>query len=259
MSKKIRIHTQEEFEKMRVSGMLAANTLKFIKQYIKPGITTNQINQLCHDFIIKNDGYPAPLNYKGFPKSVCTSINDIVCHGIPNDTALQEGDILNVDVTTIVNDFHGDTSNMFLVTDKNENEINSLYQDRIKLIDITKKALEIGISVAKPGNRFGEIGFAIQNFVESQGFSVVEDFCGHGIGKYFHAAPEVLHFGEKHWGAVIEPGMFFTIEPMINAGSKEVYISRNDGWTVRTKDGSLSAQFEHTIGITQTGNEIFTL
>lgn len=262
MARKIRIHTQDEFEKMKKTGSIAAKTLQFITPHIKPGVTTNQINQLCHDFIIANHAYPAPLNYKGFPKSVCTSINNVVCHGIPDSTSLKDGDIINIDVTTILDDWYGDTSLTFLVS-ATDDALNPTQIDRyarqIKLMQVTKKALQIGIEHAKPGNTFGDIGYAIQTFVESQGYAVVKDFCGHGIGKIFHTEPQVLHFGKKNSGHKIVPGMFFTIEPMVNEGTEDVEICKKDKWTVTTSDGKLSAQYEHTIGITESGNIIFTL
>ncbi len=245
------IHKKEDFEKMRVAGQLAASVLDYITDYVKEGVSTNHLNDLCHEFIVKNNAIPAPLNYKGFPKSICTSINHVVCHGIPNDKILKNGDILNIDVTVIVEGWYGDTSRMFFIG-------NPSIKAK-KLVDVTYNAMMLGIGQIKPGSRLGDIGHAIQSYVEQNHFSVVRDFCGHGIGRVFHDDPSILHYGKKNTGAVLESGMFFTVEPMINAGSWEVLISNIDKWTVTTKDKALSAQFEHTIGVTQDGVEIFTL
>lgn len=247
----IPIHTADDFEGMRKAGRLAAETLDYIAPYVVPGVTTEALDILCHNFILEHDAIPAPLNYHGFPKSICTSVNHVICHGIPGQKKLQTGDIINIDVTVILDGWHGDTSRMFLVG----NKINLKAR---KLVDVTYEALHRGIECVKPGNTFGDIGHAIQSFVEKNGFSVVRDFCGHGIGKTFHMDPQVLHYGKAGTGPVIQEGMFFTIEPMVNAGH---YASKilQDGWTAVTRDKSLSAQFEHTLGVTKTGCEIFTL
>ena len=247
----IHIHKPEDFESMRKAGRLAALTLDYITPHVKPGITTEALDKLCHEFIIQHDAIPAPLNYHGFPKSICTSINHVICHGIPGPKKLQKGDIINIDVTVILDGWHGDTSRMFFVGDK----INIKAK---KLVGVTYEAMMRGIECVKPGNTFGDIGHAIQSFAESQGFSVVRDFCGHGLGRTFHMPPEVVHFGKPGEGPVMEEGMFFTIEPMINVGGWESKILQ-DGWTAVTRDKSLSAQFEHSLAITSTGYEIFTL
>ena len=248
---KIKIHSAADFEKMRKAGKLAAETLDYIGDFIKPGISTLELNDLCHNFIVSRNAIPAPLNYKGFPKSICTSINHVVCHGIPNEKKLQNADIINIDVTVIVDGWFGDTSRMFYVgkpTTKAK-----------RLVSATYQALMLGIEQVKPGNYFGDIGHAIQSHIERQNFSVVRDFVGHGIGQVFHDHPNVYHFGKPGGGPLIEEGMFFTIEPMINAGKPETILSKIDGWTATTRDKSLSAQFEHTIGVTRSGFEIFTL
>ena len=239
----------EKFEKMRIAGKLAANTLDMITEYIKPGITTEKIDILCFEYIRDNGGYSAPLFYRGYTKSVCTSLNHVICHGIPSDRTLVEGDILNIDITAVVNDFYGDTSRMYVVPDISVKAKN--------LIDTTYESLINSIKILKPGIKLGDIGYEIQSYVEEKGFSVVKDFCGHGISDTFHEAPNILHYGSKNTGIELKPGMTFTIEPMINAGKFEVKIL-NDGWTAVTKDKSLSAQFEHTVGITENGYEIFT-
>ena len=246
----ITIHPQSAYPKMRAAGKLGAEVLDFITPYVEVGVTTEKLNQLCHDFIIENGAIPAPLNYRGFPKSICTSVNHVICHGIPGEKKLKNGDIVNIDVTVIVDGWYGDTSRMFLVGDVNIKAK--------KLVDTTYQAMMLGIEQVKPGATLGDIGYAIQNFAEDKGYSVVKDYCGHGIGQVFHDDPNVMHFGEKGTGMALEEGMFFTIEPMINIGSWETY-TLQDGWTAITKDRSLSAQFEHTIGITEDGNEIFTL
>ncbi|PPR46941.1 MAG: Methionine aminopeptidase [Alphaproteobacteria bacterium MarineAlpha5_Bin9] len=247
----IPIHKFKDFEGMRKAGKLTAKILDELNDIIQPGISTDKINNFCHDMILDNGATPAPLGYRGFPKSICTSVNHIVCHGIPSENKiLQSGDIINIDVTVILNGWHGDSSRMFVVGRINKKAEN--------LIKITYECLLKGIEVAIPGNHFGDIGYQIQKYAESKKYSVVRDFCGHGIGKIFHTPPSVLHFGKPNEGDEIKPGMFFTIEPMINIGKKEVKIL-NDGWTAVTRDKSLSAQFEHTIGITEKGNEIFTL
>ena len=239
----------EKFEKMSVAGKLAAQTLDMITEYIKPGISTNKIDQLCYEFIKDNKGYSAPLFYRGFKKSLCTSLNHVVCHGIPSDRILDDGDMLNVDVTAIVDDYHGDTSRMFCLG-KTSVKANNL-------ISVTYEAMMKAINILKPGIKLGDIGHEIQSYVESKGFSVVKDFCGHGISNVFHEYPNILHYGKKDTGIELESGMTFTIEPMINGGKYDVKIL-NDGWTAVTKDKSLSAQFEHTIGVTNNGYEIFT-
>ena len=239
----------EKFEKMSVAGKLAAQTLDMITEYIKPGISTNKIDQLCYEFIKDNKGYSAPLFYRGFKKSLCTSLNHVVCHGIPSDRILDDGDMLNVDVTAIVDDYHGDTSRMFCIG-KTSVKVNNL-------ISATYEAMMKAINILKPGIKLGDIGHEIQSYVESKSFSVVKDFCGHGISNVFHEYPNILHYGKKDTGIELESGMTFTIEPMINDGKYDVKIL-DDGWTAVTKDKSLSAQFEHTIGITENGYEIFT-
>jgi len=250
-ARRIKIHTADDFEGMRAAGRFAAELLDFITPYVVPGVTTERLDQLCHDYTVQHGAIPAPLNYRGFPKSICTSINHVVCHGIPGDRKLMDGDIVNIDVTPIVNGWHGDTSRMFLLGDK-------VALKARRLVDLTYEAMMAGIAAVKPGVRTGAIGHAIQTLVESQRFSVVRDFCGHGIGRIFHDAPSILHFGTPEEGPELRPGMFFTVEPMINAGRWEVKIL-NDGWTAVTKDRSLSAQFEHTVAVTKDGCEIFTL
>lgn len=248
---KIKIHNSSDFISMRNAGMLAAQVLDFITPYVNPGITTDELNNLCHDFIIANNAIPAPLNYRGFPKSICTSVNHVVCHGIPNNKILKNGDIVNIDVTVILNGWYGDTSRMFFVGDNVSIKAKRLCQ-------ITYDAMMLGIEKVRPGAFFGDIGNVIQSYAEKHGYSVVRDYTGHGIGRVFHDEPSVLHYGKAGTGPVIEEGMFFTIEPMINAGKYETILSSLDGWTVTTRDKSLSAQFEHTIGVTQNGYEIFT-
>ncbi len=247
----IKIHKSEDFEGMRHAGRLAAKTLTYIASFVKPGVTTQKLNDLCHDFIVQHGAIPAPLNYNGFPKSICTSINHVVCHGIPGERELLEGDILNIDVSVILDGWYGDTSRMYTVGDK----ISIKAQ---RLIDVTYEAMMAGIHTVRPGATFGDIGAAIQTYVESHRFSIVRDFCGHGIGRVFHAPPNVLHFGKPGEGQTLKEGMFFTIEPMVNIGKPHVRI-KEDGWTAVTKDRSLSAQFEHSLGVTKDGYEIFTL
>ena len=239
----------EKFEKMRVAGNLAAKTLDMLTENIKPGITTDYIDKLGYEFIRDNGGYSAPLFYRGFKKSLCTSLNRVVCHGIPSDRILNEGDAVNVDVTAIVNEHYGDTSRMFCIG-KTPIKLNNL-------IDATYESMMRAIKILKPGIKLGDIGYEIQSYVEDKGFSVVRDFCGHGISTIFHEYPNILHYGTKNTGIKLESGMTFTIEPMINSGKYDVKIL-DDGWTAVTKDKSLSAQFEHTIGITENGYEIFT-
>lgn len=247
----ITIHTAADFDGMRAAGRLAAETIDYITEFVKPGVATEYLDKLCHDFIVDHGAIPAPLNYKGFPKSICTSINDVVCHGIPGPKKLMNGDIVNLDITTIVNGWHGDTSRMFLVGDK-------VAPKARELVEVTYAAMMAGINMVKPGIHLGDIGHAIETIAHAAGFSVVEDFCGHGLGKIFHMPPSVLHFGEPGTGPILKPGMFFTIEPMINAGRKDTRVL-TDGWTAITRDRSLSAQFEHSLAVTETGYEIFTL
>ena len=247
----ISINSNKNFKSMRKAGALAAIILDQLKNIICSGISTEKINDFCHNMIIENGAKPAPLGYKGFPKSICTSVNHVVCHGIPSEKKiLQNGDIINIDITVILNGWHGDSSRMFAV-----GKINKKTE---LLLKTTYECLMKGIEIAKPGNYFGDIGNAIQKTAESKKYSVVKDFCGHGIGRLFHAPPSVLHYGNCGEGSELKPGMFFTIEPMINLGDWPIKILK-DGWTAVTKDQSLSAQFEHTVGITKTGNEIFTL
>jgi len=240
---------KEAFEKLRIAGNLAAETLDEVTAYIKPGVTTEKLDKICYEFIKDNGGYSAPLFYKGFPKSCCTSVNHIVCHGIPSEKYLNDGDILNVDVTAIINGWHGDTSRMFFVGDVSVKSKN--------LVSVTYDSMMKAISIIKNGVHLGDLGEIIQTYVEKKGFSVVRDFCGHGIGKIFHEPPNVLHYGEKGEGAKLKTGMVFTVEPMINEGIYNTKLLR-DGWTAVTKDKSLSAQFEHTVGVTTNGFEIFT-
>lgn len=247
---KITIHNEEEFKKMRAAGLLAAEILDFITDFVQVGVTTDKLNELCHDKIIASGAIPAPLNYRGFPKSICTSVNHVVCHGIPSEKELKNGDIVNIDVTVILNGWHGDSSRMYYVGEP------SIKAKR--LCQITYDAMMLGIEQVKPGNTLGDIGNAIQTFAEKNGFSVVRDYCGHGIGRIFHTEPSILHYGKKGTGTVLQEGMFFTVEPMINAGKFETILSKHDGWTVTTRDKSLSAQFEHTVGVTKDGVEIFT-
>lgn len=246
----IQIHTESDFQAMRNAGKLAAQTLDMITAHVVPGVTTETLDNLCRRFIEKNGAIPAPLNYKGFPKSICTSINHVVCHGIPGDRILKEGDIVNIDVTVILDGWHGDTSRMYMVGDK-------IPIKAKKLVDITYDCLMAGIEAVKPGNTLGDVGHAIQTLAESNRYSVVRDFCGHGLGRLFHSPPSVMHYGTPGDGIVLEPGMFFTIEPMINTGKYHTKIL-DDGWTAVTRDRSLSAQFEHTLAVTDDGFEIFT-
>jgi methionyl aminopeptidase len=235
---------------MRRAGQLAAETLDLMAAHVRAGVTTGELDRLCHEFIIAHNAQPAPLNYRGFPKSICTSINHVVCHGIPGDRRLLDGDIVNIDVTVILDGWHGDSSRMYAA---------GAPSTRAKvLMQVTYDAMMRGVEAVKPGATLGDVGYAIQSFVESHRFSVVRDFCGHGIGRTFHAPPNVLHFGRRGDGPVLKPGMFFTIEPMVNAGRPEVKVL-DDGWTAVTRDRSLSAQFEHMVGVTETGVEIFTL
>jgi len=240
----------EKFEKMRVAGNLAARTLDMLTDNIKPGVTTEFIDKLSYEFIRDNGGYSAPLFYRGFKKSLCTSLNHVVCHGIPSEKILEDGDIVNIDITSYIDQFHGDASRMYCVGTPSVKAK--------KLVNVTYESLVRAIKILKPGVTLGDIGYEIQSFVEKEGFSVVRDFCGHGIGRLFHEEPSVVHYGKKNQGMKIKEGMVFTIEPMINAGNFQTKVL-NDGWTAVTKDKSLSAQFEHTVGITSNGCEIFTL
>ena len=243
------IHKSEDFEGMRKAGNLAARTLDLLVDHVKPGVSTQELDRIAFNFIDSNNGFIAPLFYKGFPKSICTSLNHVICHGIPSNRVLESGDIVNIDVTVIVDEWHGDTSRMFPV-----GKINNKAQ---KLIDCTYEAMMNGIEAVSPNAYLGDIGAKIQSKAENQNYSVVRDFCGHGLGKVFHEYPNILHYGEMGEGDKIEQGMFFTVEPMINIGKYDVRML-NDGWTAVTKDKTLSAQFEHSIGVTQDGHEIFT-
>ncbi len=251
------IKTPEDIEKMRVAGRLAAEVLDFIEPHVKPGITTDELDRLCHDYMVKEQGtVPAPLHYappgyKPYPKSICTSINHQVCHGVPGDKALKKGDIVNLDITVIKDGWHGDTSRMFLVG----GEASILAK---RLCAVTYECLWLGIDQVRPGAHLGDIGQAIQHHAEFNGFSVVREFCGHGIGRQFHEEPQVLHYGKAGSGAELRAGMIFTIEPMINAG-KAAISELPDGWTIVTKDRSLSAQWEHTVLVTQSGAEVLTI
>jgi methionyl aminopeptidase len=252
----VEIKTPEEIEKMRVAGRLAAEVLDYITPFVKPGVTTGELDRLCHDYMLSVQGtVPAPLNYAPpgyppYPKSICTSVNHQVCHGVPGDRRLKAGDILNIDVTVIKDGFHGDTSRMYFVGEPP-------IQAR-RLSEITYECMWLGISQVGPGKRLGDIGHAIQSHAESHGCSVVREFCGHGIGRRFHEDPQVLHYGRPGQGLVLEPGMIFTVEPMINAGKPGIR-QLGDGWTIVTKDHSLSAQWEHTVLVTETGYEVLTV
>jgi methionyl aminopeptidase len=243
--------TPAEIEKMRVAGRLAAEVLQMIAPHVQPGVTTGELDRLCHDFIVEvQRAIPAPLNYKGFPRSICTSVNHQVCHGIPGDKRLKKGDIVNIDITVIKDGYHGDTSRMYFVGEPS-------VQAR-RLVQVTRECMLKGIAQVRPGAHLGDIGHTIQRHAETHGFSVVREYCGHGIGLEFHEDPQVLHYGEPGTGMTLEPGMTFTVEPMINAGRKEVKLLP-DNWTVVTRDHSLSAQWEHTVLVTPTGHEILTL
>lgn len=245
----VTIHDEEGFAGMRKAGRLAAETLDFITPHIKAGVTTLELNELCHQFITDHGAIPAPLDYKGFPKATCISVNHVVCHGIPSEKTLHDGDILNIDITTIVDGWYGDTSRMFWVGD--------VSVKARRLTEVTYEALMRAVRMVKPGVTLGDLGHAIQTYAEAARFSVVRDFTGHGLGRVFHAAPTVLHYGNPGEGLVLEEGMIFTIEPMINTGTWQVKIL-SDGWTAVTRDRGLSAQFEHSIGVTKDGVEIFT-
>lgn len=252
------INTNADIELMRVSCKLAADVLDYIEPFVKPGITTLELDKLCHDYIVNvQEAYPSPLNYKpdpngrAYPNSICTSVNSEICHGIPNDKPLKNGDIVNVDITVYKNGFHGDTSRTFLVGDK-------VSPHAKRLVQITYECMWLGIMQVKPGNYLGDIGHAIQTHAEKNAYSVVEEFCGHGIGRTFHAEPQVLHYGRPKTGPKLQAGMIFTIEPMINQGKRHIRFASN-GWTAVTKDRSLSSQFEHTILVTDTGYEVLTI
>lgn len=247
----INIKTPEELEKMRIAGRLAADVLDMIAEHVISGVTTEELDQRCHEYMVNiQKTIPAPLNYHGFPKSICTSVNHQVCHGIPNHKKLKNGDIINIDITVIKDEFHGDTSKMFVVGQP------SILAKR--LIETTQKSMYLGISMVKPGAKLGDIGHAIQQYAEKRKYAIVREYCGHGIGRLFHEDPQVLHYGKPDTGIVLEEGMTFTIEPMINAGKRHVKVLSDD-WTVVTKDRTLSAQFEHTLAVTASGFEIFTL
>jgi methionyl aminopeptidase len=244
------IKTADEITKMRVAGQLAADVLRMIRPHVQPGITTEELDRLCHDYIVNTQqAIPAPLNYHGFPKSICTSVNHQVCHGIPGKRILKQGDMVNIDITVIKDGYHGDTSKMFMV-----GEVSALAK---RLAQVSYECMWIGIEMVRPGTRLGDIGYAIQDHAESNNFSVVREYCGHGIGRQFHEEPQVLHYGKPGTGLVLEPGMIFTIEPMINAGKRQVKLMP-DNWTVVTKDHSLSAQWEHTILVDEDGYEVLT-
>lgn len=250
-SQGIELHSEADFEGMRKAGRLAAETLDMIAAHVQPGVTTEELNTLCHNFITKHGAIPAPLNYRGFPKSICTSINHVVCHGIPGPKKLMKGDILNIDVTVILDGWHGDTSRMFYAGEPNVKAK--------RLVDVTYDCMMAAIETVKPGSTLGDIGRVIEDIAHANRFSVVRDFCGHGLGKTFHADPQILHYYHPELEkTVLEPGMFFTIEPMINTGTFETKVLQ-DGWTAVTRDKGLSAQFEHSMGVTENGVEIFTL
>jgi methionyl aminopeptidase len=245
------IKNDSEVEKMRIAGKLAADVLEMIEPYVIPGVSTEELNQICHDYIVnEQQAIPAPLNYHGFPKSICTSINHTVCHGIPNEKKLKSGDIINIDITVIKDDYHGDTSKMFLV--------GNVSPHAKRLVTVTRESMFLGIQQVKPGATLGDVGHAIQKHAEANRFSVVREFCGHGIGKKFHEEPQVLHYGKAGEGLKLEAGMILTIEPMLNLGKRHIKVLA-DGWTAITKDRSLSAQWEHTILVTPSGYEILTL
>ena len=247
----ISIKSADEIEKMRTAGRLAASVLDMVGEHVKVGVTTDELNSICHDFIVNElNAIPAPLNYRGFPKSICTSINNVVCHGIPGPRVLKKGDIINIDVTVIKDDFHGDTSRMYFAGKP------SIKGSRLSRI--CYEAMMRGIETIKPGTRLGDLGYAVQKYAESHGYSVVREYCGHGIGRRFHEEPHILHYGKPNTGIQMMPGMTFTVEPMINAGKKETRLQA-DRWTVVTSDGSLSAQWEHTVLVTESGYEILTL
>ncbi len=245
----IHIKTDEEVETMRKTCKLAAEVLLMIEPYVKPGVTTDRLNQICHDYIIENGATPSPLNYRGFPKSICSSVNEEICHGIPGSRKLRNGDVVNLDITTYLEGFHGDTSRTFFV--------GSPRKSQARLVDVCRESLDLGIKQVRPGGHLGDIGATIQKYVEGFGYSVVREFCGHGIGVNFHEEPQVLHYGSFGKGVEMKKNMVFTIEPMVNEGEPGLRILP-DKWTAVTKDGSLSVQFEHTILVTETGYEVLT-
>ncbi|HUF72447.1 MAG TPA: type I methionyl aminopeptidase [Gammaproteobacteria bacterium] len=247
----VTIKTPEEQDRMRVAGRLAADVLDMIGEHVRPGITTNELDRICHEYIVHTqDAVPAPLNYRGFPKSICTSVNHVVCHGIPGDKTIKTGDIVNIDITVIKDGFHGDTSRMFTVGEPTVLAA--------RLIEVCRDSMWAGIRGIRPGATLGDIGHAVQTHAESHRFSIVREYCGHGIGRIFHEDPQVLHYGTPGTGLELRPGMTFTVEPMINAGKRDVRLLA-DGWTVVTKDHSLSAQWEHTVLVTEGGFEVLTL
>lgn len=250
-STKFTLKSAADIAQMREAGRLAADVLDMIGEHVKPGISTEELDRICHEYIVGvQKAVPAPLGYRGYPKSICTSVNHVVCHGIPGDRRLKQGDVVNVDVTVIKDGFHGDSSRMYLV-----GKVSAHVQ---RLVEVTREAMWIGIRAVRPGARLGDIGAAIQQFVETNHYSVVREYCGHGIGRGFHEDPQVLHYGTPGTGLVLRPGMTFTIEPMVNAGKRDVRLLP-DGWTVVTRDHSLSAQWEHTLLVTETGHEVLTL
>ena len=244
------LHDEADFAAMRRAGQLTAQALDMLVPYVKPGVTTETLDDLVFQFAMDHGAWPAPLNYRGFPKAICTSINHVVCHGIPGKRVLREGDIINIDVTLIVDGWHGDSSRMY--------GVGKLPVRARRLMDVTYQALLKGMEVVRPGATTGDIGYAIQTYAESERCSIVQEFCGHGLGRNFHAKPNILHYGKPGEGPVLKPGMFFTIEPMLNLGRRQVKVLA-DGWTAVTRDKSLSAQYEHTLGVTETGYEVFTL
>ncbi len=249
----ITIKTAEELDKMRIAGRLAAEVLEMIEPYVQAGVSTGELDRICHNYIVDvQKATPAPLNYNGFPKSICTSLNHVICHGIPSDSKiLKKGDILNIDITVLKDGFHGDTSKMFLI-----GEVPSHAR---RLVEVTRECLLMAIDMVRPGVQLGDIGHVIQTHAEAHNYSVVREYCGHGIGRIFHEEPQVLHYGKPGTGVAIQEGMTFTIEPMLNAGSRYTKLSKHDGWTVTTKDRRLSAQWEHTLAVTADGCEILTL
>ncbi len=248
----VSIKTVAEIAKMRIAGKLAGQVLTMIEPYVKAGITTDELDKICHDYIVnEQQAIPAPLNYHGFPKSICTSVNHVICHGIPSDKKLKDGDTINIDITVIKDGYHGDTSKMFHVGNT------SIIAQRLS--NNAREAMLLGIDLVKPGTQLGDIGHVIQKHAQAHKFSIVREYCGHGIGKVFHEEPQVLHYGKLGTGLTLEAGMTFTIEPMVNAGKPHIRHHKTDGWTVYTKDRSLSAQWEHTILVTDTGHEILTL
>ncbi|RYC30558.1 type I methionyl aminopeptidase [Lichenibacterium minor] len=246
----IKIHDAAAFAGMRRAGRLAAESLDMLTEHVRPGVTTNTLDRLMFDFAVANGAFPATLDYRGFTKSICTSINHVVCHGIPDDKPLREGDIVNIDATLILDGWHGDSSRMYAVGE--------IPRRAARLIEVTYAALMIGVAAVKPGATTGDIGAAIQDYAEGERCTIVREFCGHGIGRLFHDEPNILHYGRRGEGVVLKPGMFFTVEPMVNLGRPHVKVL-GDGWTAVTRDRSLSAQFEHTVGVTDAGCEIFTL